>query len=121
MAQVFRMFAVRLRPEVSTDEFERFLNEDWVEVLSSAPGVRSYVLKATRGTEAGRYLLVIECDRVATRDLYWPTATSESDVWKQVSASGLSRPEAIRAEDRWASLVVPNWADEYTDWELVAQ
>lgn len=100
---------------------ERFLKEDWVEVFTSAPGVRSYVVKGNRGVEVGRYLLVIEFDRVATRDLYWPTATEESDIWKQVSTKGLSRPEAIRAEDRWAALVPPEWIEDYTDWELVAE
>ena len=83
--------------------------------------MRSYVVKENRGVAVGRYLLVIEFDRVATRDLYWPTATEESDIWKQVSAKGLSRPEAIRAEDRWAALVPPEWIEDYTDWELVAE
>src|SRR6185503_1770542 len=106
MAELFRMYPVTLRPEVTAEDFERFLKEDWVEVFATAPGVRSYVLKATRGTQPGRYLMVIETDRVATRDLYWPDG-SPSDVWTQVSASGLTRPEAIRAEERWATLVDP--------------
>ena len=64
---------------------------------------------------------MIECDRVNTRDLYWPTGTVESDLWKQLSAEGLATPESIRAEDRWATLVVPEWAENYTDWELIAE
>jgi hypothetical protein len=53
------MFPVRLRPEVTTDDFERFLKEDWVEVLT-APGAKSYVLKGNRGAEVGQYIMVIE-------------------------------------------------------------
>ncbi|HEY1293515.1 MAG TPA: hypothetical protein VGJ60_10565 [Chloroflexota bacterium] len=53
MAQLFRIFPVTLRPDVHPDDFERFLKEDWVEVFSTAPGVRSYVLKATRGVQVG--------------------------------------------------------------------
>jgi hypothetical protein len=120
MAKAFRMFPVTLRPGVTAADFEQFLREDWVEVFSSAPGVRSYVSKAAGGRQAGQYLMVVECDRVATRDLYWPDG-KDSDIWKQVSALGLRAPEAIRAEERWPSLVIPEWADDYTDWELVAQ
>ena len=65
--------------------------------------------------------VVIECDRVETRDLYWPPGAVESEVWKQVSAKGMSAPEAIRAEERWAELVPPDWVEDYTDWELVAE
>ena len=114
MARLFRVFPVKLRPGVTADEFERFLKEDWVEVFSSAPGVRSYVLKGNQGVEVGRYRLVIEFDRVETRDLYWPPGAVESEVWKQVSAKGMSAPEAIRAEDRWAALVPPDWVEDYT-------
>jgi hypothetical protein len=115
------MWPVKLRPGVTTDEFEQFLREDWVEVLWSAPGVRSYVLKGNRGTEVGRYLIVSEFDRVHTRDLYSASGTVESDLWKQLSAEGLATSESIRAEARWAELVVPDWADDHTDWELVAE
>jgi hypothetical protein len=83
--------------------------------------VRSYVLEGNRGTEVGHYLVVTECDRVHTRDLYWPTGAVESDLWKHLSAEGLATPESIRAEARWAELVVPEWANDYTDWELVAE
>lgn len=119
--RIFRMWPVKLRPGVTTDEFERFLKEDWVEVLWSAPGVRSYVLKGNQGTEVGHYLIVTEFDRVHTRDLYFPPGSVESDLWKQLSAEGLATPESIRAETRWAELVVPEWAEDYTDWELVAE
>jgi hypothetical protein len=115
-----RMFPVKLRPGVTPDQFERFLEEDWVEVFSSTPGVRSYVLKGILGAEVGRYLLVVEFDRVETRDLYWPPS-GESELYKQVSAKGMSAPESIRAEERWATLVPPDYVEGFTDWELVAE
>lgn len=120
MARVFRVFPVELRPGVTVEEFERFLKDVWVEVLP-VPGVRSYVLKGDRGVEAGRYHMVVECDRAETRDLYWPTLQEESDLWKQLSEKGLSTPEAIRAEDQWTALVTPEWAEHFTDWVLVAE
>jgi len=95
--RIFRMWPVKLRPGVSTEEFERFLNEDWVEVFWSAPRAHSYVLKGNRGTEVGHYLVVAEFDRVHTRDLYWPE-TGESDLWNQLSTEGLATRESIRAE-----------------------
>jgi hypothetical protein len=115
------MWPVKLRPGVTSDEFEQYLKEDWVEVLWSAPGVKSYVLKANRGIDVGRYVIVAEYDRVHTRDLYYPSGNEESDLWKQLSAQGLATPESTRAEARWAELVVPEWADWDTDWELVAE
>lgn len=121
MARLFRIYDVEFRPGVTVEEFERFLKEVWVEVLV-VPGVRSYVLKGDRGVEAGRYRLVIECDRVETRDLYWPTGDEESDLWKQLSAKSLSTPEAIRAEDHWATLVDEEGENYvFTDWQLIAE
>jgi hypothetical protein len=114
------MWPVKLRPGVTVEQFERFLKEDWVEVFSSTPGMSSYVLKGIDGAEVGHYLLVVEFDRVETRDLYVPPS-GETELYKQVSAKGMSAPESVRAEERWASLVVPEWVEGGTAWELVAQ
>jgi hypothetical protein len=120
MGRVFKVFPVTLRPGVTVDEFERFLAEVWVEVML-APGVKSYVLKGNRGVEVGRYRMVIEFDRVETRDLYYTPEGDDTELLKQLAAQGFSAPEAIRSEERWAELVTPDWAQDYTDWELVAE
>ena len=120
VGKVLKMFPVRLRPEVTVEQFEQFLKEDWVEVFSSTPGMISYVLKGIDGAEKGHYLLVIEYDRLETRDLY-QSPGGETALYKQVSAKGMSAPESVRAEERWALLAVPDWSEGSTDWELVAQ
>ena len=64
---------------------------------------------------------MIEFDRVETRNLYWPPSGEDTELYKQVSAKGMGAPESVRAEERWATLVVAEYVEGFTDWELVAE
>jgi hypothetical protein len=114
------MFPVTLRPGVTVEEFEPFLEEEWVETMLE-PGARSYVLKGVQGVEVGRYQLVIEFDRVETRNFYWPPGGPASELFNQLNAKAMSIPECKQAEDHWDILVSPEWANDWADWELVAE
>jgi hypothetical protein len=111
---------VQLRPEVTVADFEKFLNEEWVETMLE-PGAKSYVLKGVQGREVGRYQLVIEFDRIETRDLYWPPGAPATELYNQLEAKSMSIPENKKAEDHWAALVTPDWGENWTEWELVAE
>jgi hypothetical protein len=113
MGKVFGMHEFELRPGASEAELKRLLLE-WQQ-YPQHPGVRLYVLKGNRGVRDGKYLLMTECESVATRDRYWPDGIDESDEWKAIAAS----------QTKLRALDVPFgrlFAEEhpYTDYEVIA-
>ncbi len=64
---------ITLKSEISIEEFERFVTEDFTPIFEEqVPGVRAYILKGERGDEKGEYSFALIFDSVNTRDYYYP-------------------------------------------------
>ncbi len=62
-----------LKPDVKTEEFERFVNEEFTPTFEEqVPGVKAYILRGERGDQKGHYSFALIFDSENTRDFYYP-------------------------------------------------
>jgi hypothetical protein len=71
MAKVFGIHEVRLRPEVSEADFERFINERYTPAWGKI-GWKIYLLKGFRGDRPSKYTVLFEIDSMETLVRYEP-------------------------------------------------
>ena len=118
MAKVFGLHEIELRPDVTDEQYERFIREK-VASLATFPGWRWYLLKGDRGERDDKYLLMIEIESVAARDRFAPSPNQTSEEARQFSEA---HPEvdAVFAElEQLGS--VPGVSTLYTDYVVVAE
>jgi hypothetical protein len=117
MAKLFGIHRLELKPGVSTQDFERFLREEWRSW--DIPGLRLYVAKADRHEHLGSYALVFEFEQAEVRDRYWPRPGPEmSEEGQRVFDRALAAPGQRQAWERWGTLVNDVAG---TDWVVVAE
>ncbi len=64
---------ITLKPGIDAQEFERFVAEEFTPTFEEhVPGVRSFILKGTRGDRRGGYAFVLVFDSENTRNFYFP-------------------------------------------------
>lgn len=64
---------ITLKSGVDAKEFERFVAEEFTPTFEQhVPGVRSFILKGTRGDREGGYAFVLVFDSENTRNFYFP-------------------------------------------------
>jgi hypothetical protein len=71
MAQLSSIVELELLPEVTSEEFERYIAEA-LAVMQTVPGVRARWLRSDRGERDGKYLLLMEIDSVERRNQLYP-------------------------------------------------
>lgn len=85
MPKVFASWVMTIRAG-KEEEFERFLREGGIP-RQAAPGTRVRILKADRGEELGKYLMLNEFESVETRDRYFPSRGTTSEEGDQAMQS----------------------------------
>jgi hypothetical protein len=116
MARVVAVREIMLRPGVTDRDFERYVAAEVNPAFGAAPaGMTLNVLKGDRGDRAGRYLVLIEFDRVETRDRLFPTPAGD------ISEEARQFFQAQQAVfDTWGTLATPIGAGEvYTDYVAI--
>ncbi len=86
MPKVFASWVMTIRPGME-EEFERFLRELPTSREGALPGTRLRVLKAERGEELGKYLMLNEFEGVETRDRYFPSRGTTSKEGEEAMRS----------------------------------
>lgn len=84
MAKVLGLHAVELKPGVSEQEFEEFIQRDVLPVYRKVPGQNVHLLKGDRGERTGKYLVLIELESVERRDHIYPPVGADSGVAEDV-------------------------------------
>ncbi|HSK66167.1 MAG TPA: hypothetical protein VK888_04505 [Anaerolineales bacterium] len=78
MAKVLGMHSIELKPGVSEQEFEEFIQKEVIPVYRRVPGQTTHLLKGDRGERKGKYLVLIELESTDRRDHIYPPA---GDGW----------------------------------------
>jgi hypothetical protein len=127
MARLYGAHTIVLKPEVSGQEFERFVREEWRP--ANLPGIRTSILRGDRGERAGAYLMLFEFEDGAVRDRYWPPARGgdASEEWQRIRQRAFGTAEQRRVLDRLNALTAG--IDEqdgvplgpYTDWLAIGE
>jgi hypothetical protein len=86
MSRVISLHATALHHGVTDGQFEQFLREEFAPAMAQLEHFKIYVLKGDRGDRNGRYMTVVECDSVDTRNRYWPERDQASEEGKQEMA-----------------------------------
>lgn len=82
---VFGIRSVTLKPGVDPTAFERFVVDEFVPKASRFyPGGEVVVVKSDRGEQVSNYLLFLNFDTKAIRDLYFPTPDSASPAFEKI-------------------------------------
>jgi hypothetical protein len=109
MPRVIGSVEVLLFPGVKEEQFERFMSEDAPRLLAF-PGLQFRLFRGDRGDRAGRYLVLMEYDSVATRDRISPTP-------EEYSAEYEGFPGSAEFAERYGLFVARSI---YTDYVEVA-
>lgn len=84
-----RTYAVRamtLKKGMDAKAFEAYAMDELNPTFRKVPGIEARLVKADRGTDAGRYLFIYFYDSKATRDHYYPQedATEYSKAFLEI-------------------------------------
>jgi hypothetical protein len=118
MPKLFGVHPITLKEGVTAAQFEEFLRTDWRPF--GLPGVRDYVVKGERGTDAGSYLRVLETD-LTTRNRYWPAPGETTSEFTALWEALRNTPEQRRSSERWSTFAMGAPSPDYTDWVVVAE
>jgi hypothetical protein len=113
MAKVFGIHMIGLRPNVTAEDFERFVVEE-IPPTGLFPGVQQHLLKGDRGDREGKYLLLFEFESVEARDRLFPAPD-------QVSEEAQRHIDSMQTLwERWATFApLPGAPTIYTDYVAV--
>jgi hypothetical protein len=84
MAKVFGMHSIELKPGVSEQEFEEFIQKEVIPLYRIVPGQTTHLLKGDRGERNGKYLVLIELESTERRDHIYPPVEDGGGVAKDV-------------------------------------
>ena len=87
MGKMFAIHELELRPGISGDDFERFMQEEGLKLLPPIAGQRTYLLKGDRGHRAGKYAFLIEFESTEARDRLFPEDGVASEEAQQYFGS----------------------------------
>jgi len=116
MGKIYGLHSLELRPGVSGEDFESFLNSTAGQ-LPPLPGWRVALLKGERGDNVGHYLALVEVDSIEARNRVSPGGgfddTEEGREWLAVAGPILQQ---------WAAYIVhlPGLDAPYTDYQEVS-
>jgi hypothetical protein len=100
MARVFGLHEIELNPGVKEEDFENFfLNE--VAKAPFYPGSSVRLLKGDRGERKGKYLVLVDIESVATRDLFAPAHNQLSQEAKRFDQDHKDELEPVF--QKWAT------------------
>ena len=85
MAAVFGIHEFGLSSEVNRNEFEKFINEEWIPHFAQLSGTHYTLLKGDRGSRSGLYLLIVKTESVTRRDGLWPAPGKSGDETQRVA------------------------------------
>jgi hypothetical protein len=87
MAKVYAVHEVELRPGVSDEAFEHYVQHGSF-FFSNVPGVVTHLVKGECGGRIDKYMVLFEFDSVETRNRYWPPSDVATDeIQKRLVAS----------------------------------
>lgn len=77
---------VSLNPDVSKEEFEDFLLEEFIPAYEKHyAGIGLLLLKSDRGTDEGNYSILLHFDSIEERNEWWPAEGESSDKSREAS------------------------------------
>ncbi len=91
MAKVLGLHEFELNPGVNTEEFERFISEEFVH-QQTYPGVRYTVLKGVQGRRIDQYMMVYEFESIETfRRLVSPTGELSEEMMSHYKTEAVQK------------------------------
>lgn len=122
MARIMSYHEFELLPGVTEEQFERFIKDEYVPLLSHGrglPGWKVYFLKGNRGVRDGKYAVVWEIDSKENRDHYFPRKNGPSPEWHQ-AVEQLSQAQKTAFFDKYGTFATPS-GETFTDYEVIAE
>lgn len=113
MSKVFALHYFEIKPDVSPEALERFLETNPFPTL---PGWRSYYLKAERGERSGKYALLHEFDSIEIRDRYFP---KEDGTPHPEFQELLNSPKMQSLRGKWSQFATSVMYAVYTDYMVI--
>ncbi len=113
MSKVFALHYFDLKPDVSAEALEQFLETNPFPTL---PGWKSYYVKGERGERAGRYAILHEFDSAEIRDRYFP---KEDGIPNPEFQSLLNDPKMQLLRGKWSKLATSIMHAIYTDYMVI--
>ena len=108
---------LKLKPNVSAEEFEKFAVKVANGEYGKIPGVKEFIAKGERGDEIGNYIYVIEFDSKTSRDFYFPVPGTDTS---KTSAEALKFLNSLTDQTEFAKMadIVPT-DQSYTDYVVL--
>ena len=109
---------LNLKKEVDKKAFEEFVANEYVPTLRRhIPGATAVVVKGDRGGNIGEYLFIYLWDSAEIRNLYFPSATEQTEVWQEIEAA--SGGAIQRVFDKMATYLEGESYGEFTDYVAI--
>ena len=82
MAKIFSMHMLALQPDVTGEQIEKFVTEEWYPDATVPPGAKGYLLKGCKGEREGKYLWVWEFESPDPTNIKfeWPDTPKNTEL-----------------------------------------
>ena len=90
MKKVIGVHLFQLKPEVTAEDFERFVAEE-IHPAVNGPDIALRICRGERGERLGKYVMLFEFDDVAARNRYFPGTAEPTQAAKTMISAWWDR------------------------------